>query len=117
MLRILVVDDNAVVRKTLMHLLMLHGHMVVGTGNEKQAISMCEDLMPDVVMVDMFLDGHSGLDVIRSLQDVAPRPYLIAMTGGKQSVLDKALDLGADDVLQKPFGVTEMLEKFTVSAA
>lgn len=117
MLRILVVDDDAQVRKTLMHLLMLSGHMVVTTGDGTQAIHLCKDLIPDVVIVDIHLGLGSGVDVVEALKYVVPRPCVIVITGDQETAVNDAIQAGADDFLLKPFGIDEMLKKFTVSAA
>lgn len=117
MARILIVEDEATVRKTLIHVLMLKGHLVMGTGNGPQALAMNGDLKPDLVFVDIKLPGLSGFEVIQKLQQGVHVPRIVAMAGMGRSVLDLAENLGADASLEKPFGIQELLDIVALQAA
>lgn len=108
---VLVVDDEAALRRTLeMNLTALGYHVeVVGTG-EHAVEAIARDL-PDLVVLDLGLPGMSGVDVIRAVRawNAAPIIVLSARDGERDKVA--ALDAGADDYVTKPFGLDELLAR------
>jgi two-component system, chemotaxis family, protein-glutamate methylesterase/glutaminase len=104
-LRVLVVDDSAYVRKVIKQMLGRSPFIdVVGTARDgAQALELVEELHPDVVTLDLIMPGMGGLEFISKQMSRAPVPILIVSiaNGASQLVLD-ALDAGAVDVIQKP---------------
>lgn len=118
MAQILVVDDDDVwVRRTLVQTLMLQGHLVFGTGRGQQALEMHDELGFDLVLVDMKLPDLDGLSVIQALGKALCPPRIVAMSGWGQSLLDKAEVLGAEMLLEKPFGIQKLLDFVAAKAA
>src|SRR5207248_3710096 len=90
--------------------LLASGYEVIVAGNGMQALEMVQLHQPDLIMLDLCLPGElDGLDIckqVRQLLPAVPIIVLSALTGEKQKV--RALDIGADDYLTKPFGNEEL---------
>jgi two-component system, chemotaxis family, protein-glutamate methylesterase/glutaminase len=104
-LRVLVVDDSAYVRKVIKQMLSRSPFIdVVGVARDgEEALTLVEELRPDVVTVDLIMPGIAGLGFIREQMARAPLPIVIVSIASETSelVLD-ALDSGAIDFVQKP---------------
>jgi len=104
-LRVLVVDDSAYVRKVIKQILSRSPFLdVVGVSrNGEEALTMVEELRPDVVTVDLIMPGMGGLGFIREQMTRHPMPIVIVSIASENShlVLD-ALDAGAIEFVQKP---------------
>jgi two-component system, OmpR family, KDP operon response regulator KdpE len=109
--RILVVDDEPQILRSLRTTLAAHGYDVQTAASGEEAVTMVEGHMPDLVVLDLVLPGISGLDVCRYLRERSPVPILILSARGDERDKVAALDLGADDYLTKPFGVNELLAR------
>ena len=104
-LRVLVVDDSAYVRKVIKQMLSRSPFIdVVGTARDgEEGLTLVQELHPDVVTVDLIMPGMGGLGFIRELMSRSPVPTVIVSIASEtnQLVLD-ALDTGAIDFVQKP---------------
>ena len=104
-LRVLVVDDSAYVRKVVKQMLSRSPFVeVVGTARDgEEALELVQELRPDVVTVDLMMPGIGGLGFIREQMARAPIPIVVVSIASETSqlVLD-ALDSGAIDIVQKP---------------
>jgi two-component system, chemotaxis family, protein-glutamate methylesterase/glutaminase len=104
-LKVLIVDDSAYVRKVIKQMLSRSPFLdVVGTARDgEDALKMVEQLQPDVVTVDLIMPGMGGLGLIREQMARQPVPMVIVSIASEtsQMVLD-ALDAGAIDFVQKP---------------
>ena len=105
--KVLIVDDNASTRMALMLLLRLEPEIgeLLQAAEGGEAVRLAERLQPDIVLLDMCLQGMSGLEAARSIRARSPQSHLVAMSlasGWK----DDALAAGADVFLEK----TELLE-------
>src|SRR3954465_6672737 len=104
-LRALVVDDSAYVRKVIKQMLGRSPFIdVVGAARSaEEALTLVDELRPDVVTVDLIMPGAGGIGFIRQHMAQRPLPSRGGSTGGetRQLVLD-ALDAGAIDFIQKP---------------
>jgi two-component system, chemotaxis family, protein-glutamate methylesterase/glutaminase len=104
-LRVLIVDDSAYVRKVIRQMLSRSPFIdVVGTARDgEEGLALVEELHPDVVTVDLIMPGMGGLGFIREQMSRTPVPTLIVSIANESSqlVLD-ALDAGAIDFVQKP---------------
>lgn len=111
MSRILVVDDEPVLLRTLGVNLKARGYEVDLAETGERAIDLAAQRRPDLVVLDLGLPGMSGLDVIRSLRHWATMP--IVVLSARDTEFDKigALDAGADDYVAKPFGMGELLAR------
>lgn len=111
MTRVLCVDDEPVLLRTLGANLRARGYEVDLASSGEQALQLAGDRRPDAVILDLGLPGMSGLAVIRSLRHWTQIP--IVVLSARDAEFDKigALDAGADDYVSKPFGMGELLAR------
>ncbi len=107
-----VIEDEELIRKSLVMNLQLEGFRVV-TGNDgEQAIELVRDAKPDLIIMDVMMPRKDGLQACRELRTAGISTPIILLTA-RSSEVDKVLglDLGADDYLAKPFGMLELLAR------
>ncbi len=109
--RILVVDDEPQLLRSLRTTLAAHGYDVQTATTGEEALALLAARLPDLVVLDLVLPGLSGLAVCQELRARAPVPILILSARGDERDKVAALDTGADDYLTKPFGVNELLAR------
>ena len=114
MARILVIDDDNDVRRTLVRLLETAGHEVHEAPDGDSGIAVCEKVLPQLVITDILMPEKEGIETIMVLKQAHPGMPILAISGGGRSgamdFLDMARALGADEALQKPFRRAELLE-------
>ena len=107
MSRILVIDDESLLRSTVVTILTREGFSVEEASDGQAGIAMCHKNPPDVVITDIFMPNRDGIEVVMELKRSCPRTKIIAMTGGGQmhmiEVASAAKHLGAVHILHKPF--------------
>jgi len=111
MIRVLCVDDEPHLLRTLGANLRARSYEVDLASNGEQALELAAANRPDAVILDLGLPGISGLEVIRSLRHWTQTP--IVVLSARDTEFDKiaALDNGADDYVTKPFGMGELLAR------
>ena len=109
--RILVVDDEPQLLRSLRTTLAAHGYDVQTATTGEEALDLLAARLPDLVVLDLVLPGLSGLAVCQELRARAPVPILILSARGDERDKVAALDAGADDYLTQPFGVNELLAR------
>lgn len=111
---IVVVDDDEEVRQTLVRILEGVGHTVHPAADGDSGIALCDSVAPDLVITDILMPEKEGIETIRELKRLHPSLRIVAISGGGRAgildFLDMARALGADEVLQKPFRRSELLE-------
>jgi DNA-binding NtrC family response regulator len=110
-LRILVVDDEALIRWSLCELLRLEGHIVVDAESAEGARAAFADTAPpfDVVMLDYGLPDSNGLNLLEEIRRQMPQSAVILMTAyGTPEVVQGAMQLGAYRVVDKPFDMGDV---------
>jgi two-component system KDP operon response regulator KdpE len=113
--RILVVDDEAQLRRALVRSLEGHDYAVREAEDGADALEAFDAFKPDVVLLDLILPDMSGVDVCRELRRKHATPIIILSVVGEEQAKVAALDEGADDYLTKPFGMDELLARVRVS--
>jgi two-component system KDP operon response regulator KdpE len=108
---VLVVDDDATLRRTLGLNLRARGYTADLAGTGEAALQMAASHHPDVVILDLGLPGLNGLEVISGLRGWSSVPIVVLSGRDAESMKVKALDLGADDYLTKPFGMDELFAR------
>jgi CheY-like chemotaxis protein len=110
--KILLVDDDDALRKMLRLILTKMGHVVREARDGQEAIEMCEQEEPDLVLTDIVMPGQEGLETIFALRHSKPNVKIIAMSGGGRisstDYLQIAKSLGARRVLAKPFSSEQL---------
>ena len=110
MRRLLVVEDDASVRTTLVTLLEVEGYQVDAVGTTGEALRLLESNDYPIVISDIYLDERSGLDILRTARQANPDCAVILMTGrGTIETVMKATEYGAFDYIAKPFDLDKML--------
>lgn len=109
--RILVVDDEAPIRKFLRVSLSGHGYKVLEASTGAEALACARAERPDMVVLDVGLPDLEGFEVVRQLREWSPVPILMLSVRGAERDKIEALDAGADDYLTKPFGLGELLAR------
>ncbi|OJF97630.1 response regulator [Pararhizobium antarcticum] len=106
--RILVVDDEPQIQRFLRPSLTAAGYDVIEAMNGAQALKAVATQAPDLVILDLGLPDMDGKDVISSLRGWSEVPIIILFARDRESEKIAALDLGADDYVEKPFGIGEL---------
>jgi len=109
--RILLVDDEPAVRRSVRANLVARGFDVIAVEQGGQALDEFARHHPDLVILDLMLPGISGIEVAEALRLISSVPILILSARGEEATKVRALDLGADDYLTKPFGMDELLAR------
>ena len=114
MARILIVDDEELVRYTMREILEEFGHVVVEAENGNECLTLQKQSPFDLVITDIIMPEKEGLETITELKREFPDLKVIAFSGGGRTrhhdYLEKAKERGADEVLDKPFTETKILE-------
>lgn len=109
MAKILVTEDEEIVRKAILTVLQRADHDVVEAVTGEEALRLYREQPTDLVIVDIVLPGMDGLQVIRELRRKSDRVKIIAVTGVRAESLCEAERLGADKTFAKPFDIQEFL--------
>jgi len=109
--RILVVDDEPQILRALQTNLRGAGYEVETAATAEQALAAAALKPPDAVIVDLVLPDRSGTDVCRELRRWSSAPILVLSVVGEEREKVAALDAGADDYVEKPFGIDELLAR------
>ncbi len=109
--RILVVEDELVLREALTYNLEKQGYQVTTAADGNSAVTLAEETKPDLVLLDIMLPGRDGFEVCRILRQDTNAP--IIMLTARDDEVDKivGLEVGADDYLTKPFSMRELIAR------
>ncbi len=113
--RVLVVDDEAAIRRYLRASLSAHGYVVFEADSGQAALSSVPAVRPDLVILDLGLPDLDGVEVTRLLRQWTPIPIVILSVRGQEADKIATLDAGADDYLTKPFSTGELLARMRVA--
>jgi two-component system KDP operon response regulator KdpE len=113
--RVLVVDDEPQMLRSLRLMLMGNGYDAVTATTGEEALEEVARRVPDVLLLDLTLPGIDGLEVCRRVRDRSAVPIIVLSARGEEHVKVQAFDLGADDYLTKPFGALELLARLRVA--
>ncbi len=106
--RVLVVDDEAQIQRFLRPALTAAGYDVLEAGTGAAALQAASTAAPDVIILDLGLPDMDGKTVISRLRGWSDVPVIILSARDRESEKIAALDLGADDYVEKPFGIGEL---------
>ena len=108
---VLVVDDEPQILRALQTNLRGAGYDVAIAATAREALAAAAMRPPDAVILDLVLPDRSGVEVARELRSWSAAPILVLSVVGDESEKVAALDAGADDYVQKPFGIDELLAR------
>jgi two-component system KDP operon response regulator KdpE len=112
---IIVIEDEAQIRRFLRTTLASEGYKVIEAETGKQGLNEAATRKPDLIILDLGLPDMDGVEVVRELRAWSFVPVIILSARSQESDKISALDAGADDYLVKPFGVGELLARIRVS--
>lgn len=108
---ILVIDDEPQIRHFLRISLKTEGYELLEAENGETGLGLCARHSPDLVILDLGLPDMDGSEVLAGLREWSSAPVIILSVRDRELEKVKALDLGANDYVTKPFGVDELLAR------
>ncbi len=111
MTRILIVDDDRQLLRALQITLQARGYEVATAASGAEALRAASSHPPDVVLLDLGLPDLDGLTVVEALRGWTRAPVVVLSARDEERAKVRALDLGADDYVTKPFGMDELLAR------
>ena len=113
--RILVIDDDPAILRSLRKGLEAHGYAVETLASGERAVLTVEQFRPDVVLLDLVLPGIDGVEVCKQVRSRSGVPILVLSAVGEDERKVQALDGGADDYVVKPFSMPELEARIRVA--
>ncbi|MDQ3493250.1 MAG: response regulator transcription factor [Chloroflexota bacterium] len=110
-LRILIVDDDPAMVGAITALVGTEGHQVITAYDGLAALKRSREEQPDLVMLDLVMSEPDGLTVVGLLRAASGAPIMVVSGEREEATKVRALGLGADDYLTKPFGKAELLAR------
>jgi DNA-binding response OmpR family regulator len=113
MKKILIIDDDSVLRQAVAAALETEGYAVAEAANGREGLNKALKGGFDLVVLDVVMPELSGLEVCRKLREAGRQVPVIVCSGKKKKEVDKVLglELGGDDYLTKPFGTDELIAR------
>jgi two-component system KDP operon response regulator KdpE len=111
---IVIAEDDAQIRKFLRISLEAHGYTIVEARLGEEALKLCVDSHPDLVVLDLGLPDIDGQTVIERLREWSPVPVIVLSVRDSEREKVRALDAGANDYITKPFGISELMARIRV---
>lgn len=112
--RVLVIDDEAQIRRFLDIGLRAEGYQVMLAATGEEGLGLAATWSPDVVVLDIGLPDHEGHEVLRQIRQWSQMPVLMLSVRDAESEKVRALDAGANDYVTKPFGIQELMARLRV---
>ncbi len=109
--KVLVVDDEPAILRFLKPALVAGGYDVAEAGSVAEAVRAIAARAPDIVVLDLGLPDGDGKDVIRKVRAWSDVPIIVLSAREREAEKIDAFDLGADDYVNKPFGVGELMAR------
>lgn len=113
--RILIVDDEPDISSALLPSLLLDGYEVLTAENATQGIELVREQAPQLMILDLGLPDIDGQEVIKRVRDWSDLPIIVLSARHLEHEKVTALDLGANDYVNKPFAVGELLARMRVA--
>lgn len=110
-MKVLVIDDEPQIRRALRVGLEQNSYEVLLAASGEEGLDLAASKSPDLIILDLAMPGKSGFDVCRELREWTVTPIIVLSVRDSEEDKIKALDLGADDYLTKPFGIRELLAR------
>jgi len=108
---VLLIEDEAPIRKFLRAALEGQGYTVVETASGKDGLTQAATRVPDLVLLDLGLPDVDGFEILRRIREWSGLPIIVLTARGQDGDKVRALDAGADDYVTKPFSMPELLAR------
>ncbi len=113
--QVLLVEDEPQMRRFLRVALEGAGYRYLEAATGQEGLNLAAQHRPQVILLDLGLPDMDGLDVMAHLREWCQAPVIVISARGQEADKVKALDIGADDYLTKPFGTSELLARIRVA--
>nr|WP_100488482.1 response regulator [Sporolactobacillus pectinivorans] len=113
--RLLIIDDEAQIRKLLSVALHAHHFETLEASNGGEGILMASTDHPDLIVLDLGLPDGSGINVLKTIREWSQVPVIILTVKEREEDKILALESGADDYVTKPFGMGELIARIRVA--
>ena len=117
MARVLIVDDELGIRQIVRKYGEFEGFSMYEAGNGEEALKICREEKPDVVILDVMLPKTDGFTVLRELRSFSSCPVIMLSARGEEYDRLKGFELGADDYVVKPFSARELMMRIRVAVS
>jgi two-component system, response regulator PdtaR len=108
--RVLIAEDEALIRLDLAEMLREEGYDVVGeAGDGQEAVDLAESLKPDLVIMDVKMPRRDGIDAAAEIAQKRIAPVLVLTAFSQRELVERARDAGAMAYLVKPFSITDLI--------
>lgn len=114
-LSILVIEDDKAICSFITTALNGNGYRVIAALTGKEGLSLTASLCPNVILLDLGLPDMDGCEVLKELRTWSHTPIIIISARSEEQEKVKALDMGADDYITKPFGTAELMARIRTS--
>jgi len=108
---ILVVDDDAAIRDSLSNELRAAGYTTIAASDGREGVDLFQSRAPDLVLTDLAMPRSDGFELIAAIRATSRAPIIVLSVRGADPEKVRALDLGADDFVTKPFSMAELLAR------
>jgi response regulator NasT len=116
--RVLVAEDEALIRLDLAEMLTEEGYDVVGqAGDGQEAVDMAEELRPDLVIMDVKMPRRDGIDAASEIASKRIAPIVVLTAFSQRDLVERARDAGAMAYLVKPFSITDLIPAIEVAVS
>lgn len=116
--RVLIAEDEALIRLDLAEMLREEGYEVVGeAGDGQEAVELAEALHPDLVIMDVKMPRRDGIDAASEIASKRIAPIVILTAFSQRELVERARDAGAMAYLVKPFSVTDLVPAIEVAVS
>jgi two-component system, OmpR family, KDP operon response regulator KdpE len=112
---ILIIDDEVQIRHLLEITLSANGYQISEASTGKEGLTIAATRLPMLIILDLGLPDVDGLDILKKLREWYQKPILILSVRNSEEDIIKALDIGANDYLTKPFRTGELLARIRVA--
>ncbi|ABK71999.1 ANTAR domain-containing response regulator [Mycolicibacterium smegmatis] len=116
--RVLIAEDEALIRLDLAEMLREEGYEVVGeAGDGQEAVEMAESLRPDLVIMDVKMPRRDGIDAASEIASKRIAPIVILTAFSQRELVERARDAGAMAYLVKPFNINDLVPAIEVAVS
>ncbi|MBD1808906.1 response regulator [Microcoleus sp. FACHB-SPT15] len=113
MAKVLVIEDDELLRESILHILNTREFNAIGAGDGRCGLQLAKEFVPDLILCDVRMPEMNGYEVLRSLRQdpvTASLPFIFLTAESSEDVLRQGKLLGANGYLTKPFATAELLE-------
>jgi CheY-like chemotaxis protein len=113
MAKVLVIEDDELLRESILHILNTREFNAIGAGDGRSGVELVKEFVPDLILCDVRMPEMNGYEVLISLRQdpvTASLPFIFLTAESSEDVLRQGELLGANGYLTKPFATAELLE-------